>query len=126
MWLCLFLSSQACQLLEAGESFRIMRMLQSTQLIMSKAQSIQPHPLEMLQQVAEGVQLFFCLSCCMDTDMDMDTCAWTWTHQGCHGLGSASERDTMIDREGNVISMLIPMGSGVRGSGHMLHGKSGT
>ena len=65
----------------------------------------------------------FCLSFCMGTDMDMDTCTWTWTHQGCHRLGSASERDPMIYREGNVIAMLIPMGLGFQGSGHMLHGK---
>ena len=101
-----------------------MRMLQSTHLSMSKEQSIQPHHLEMPQQVFKGVQL--CLSFCMGTYMDMDTCTWTCTHQGCHGLGSASERDPMIDREGNVIAMLIPMGLGFQGSGHMLHGKSGT
>ena len=99
-----------------------MRMLQSTHLSMSKEQYIQPHPLEMLQQVFKGnplemlQQVFkgvqICLSFCMDTDMDMDTCTWTLTHQGCHGLGSASERDPMIYREGNAIAMLIPMGLG--------------
>ena len=59
----------------------------------------------------------------MVTDMGMDTCTWAWTHKGCHGLGSASERDPKIDREGKVIAMLAPMGLGFQGSGHMLHGK---
>ena len=101
-----------------------MRMLQSTHLSMSKEQSIQPHPLEMLQQVFKGVQL--CLSFLHGhihghghMHMDMDTSRMPRI-RFCIG------RDPMIYREGNVIAMLIPMGLGFQGSGHMLHGKSGT
>ncbi len=101
-----------------------MRMLQSTHLSMSKEQSIQPHPFELLQQVLKKVQLLFEFLHGHrhrhgHIYMDMDT-------SGMPRIRFCIGRDPMIYREGNVIAMLIPMGLGFQGSGHMLHGKSGT
>ena len=52
MWLCLFLSSRACELLQklAG-AWGIGNLLQSTRLSMSEGRPINPHPLDVLQQI---------------------------------------------------------------------------
>ena len=52
-------------------------------------------------------------------DMDMGT-------SGMQRIRFCIGRDPMIYREGNVIKMLIPMGYGLQGSGHMMNAKSGT
>ena len=51
MWLCLFLSSQACELLQKLEKTVVMSMLQSTRFSMYKDQPIAPLPLELLQHI---------------------------------------------------------------------------
>ena len=52
MWLCLFLSSRACELLQKLEgAWEIGSLLQSTRLSMSNERPMHPHPLDVLLQI---------------------------------------------------------------------------
>ena len=52
MWLCMLLSSRACELLQKLEgAWGIGNLLQSTRLSMSEGRPINPHPLDVLQQI---------------------------------------------------------------------------
>ena len=52
MWLCMILSSRACELLQQLEgAWGIGNLLQSTRLSMSEGRPINPHPLDVLQHI---------------------------------------------------------------------------
>ena len=52
IWLCMLLSARACELLQKLEgAWGIGNLLQSTRLSMSEGQPINPHPLDVLQQI---------------------------------------------------------------------------
>ena len=67
-----------------------MRMLQSTHFSMSKAQSIQPHPLEVLQQVLRECNMDWIVHCtvrvfCREIDTRPSPYKRTWTSQSSRG-----------------------------------------